>query len=157
MPITLQGFFVYLTGLILTHFWAGMSMLLYLLMGILGLPVFAQGASGLSVVTGPTGGYLIGFVLGAMLLSRITRSARQGAATRPRWVTARAVIPGLLACSALMLTLGAACGKWVTQLDWPTILSAWVWPLLPGSVIKMSLALLVGTELLRKRSAWIAD
>ena len=48
--------------------WGTVSMLIYLLLGFVGIPVFAGGASGLGVLFGPTGGYLIGFVAAAFVI-----------------------------------------------------------------------------------------
>lgn len=62
VPITLQVLFVFLAGAFLGARWGMASMLVYLLLGLSGLPVFAGGAAGLGVLLGPTGGYLIGFV-----------------------------------------------------------------------------------------------
>jgi biotin transport system substrate-specific component len=65
VPITLQVLFVLLAGAMLGARWGALSMVVYLLLGVIGLPVFAGGTSGLGVLFGPTGGYLFGFVLAA--------------------------------------------------------------------------------------------
>lgn len=63
IPFTLQVLFVLLSGLLLGPVDGALSQLVYLLMGAIGLPVFAQFSSGLGVILGKSGGYLIGFVL----------------------------------------------------------------------------------------------
>ena len=68
VPLTLQVLFVLLAGIMLKSKWGTISMVVYLLLGIVGLPVFAGGASGLGVLFGPTGGYLIGFVAAAYVI-----------------------------------------------------------------------------------------
>lgn len=68
VPITGQTFAVLLTGAALGKHRAGLSMLLYLGMGLTGLPVFAGGAQGLAYMTGATGGYLVGFVGAAFVV-----------------------------------------------------------------------------------------
>ncbi|MHB1000619.1 MAG: biotin transporter BioY [Armatimonadota bacterium] len=65
IPVTLQVFAVILSGLVLGSRWGAVSQLMYLSMGMMGLPVFAGWISGPAVFAGPTGGYLIGFVFGA--------------------------------------------------------------------------------------------
>ncbi len=60
MHFTLQWFFVLLAGLLLDKRLAGMSVGVYLLLGLMGVPVFASGG-GLSYIIRPTFGYLIGF------------------------------------------------------------------------------------------------
>ncbi|WP_448374599.1 biotin transporter BioY [Fervidobacterium sp.] len=69
VPITLQMFFVFLSGLLLSPFEALLSMLLYILLGGIGLPVFANFSGGISHLVGPTAGYLWAFPLSAFLLS----------------------------------------------------------------------------------------
>ena len=68
VPITLQILFIFLAGAMLKSKWGTISMVVYLLLGFVGIPVFAGGASGLGVLFGPTGGYLIGFVAAAFVI-----------------------------------------------------------------------------------------
>jgi biotin transport system substrate-specific component len=65
VPITLQLFGVLLAALLLSWEWAAAALAIYLVMGTAGIPVFSMGTAGLGVVLGPTGGYVIGFVLAA--------------------------------------------------------------------------------------------
>lgn len=71
VPVTLQVFVVVLTALLLSPGWAATTMGVYLTMGAAGLPVFSHGQGGLGVLVGPTGGYLVGFFLGALLGSSV--------------------------------------------------------------------------------------
>ncbi|NJE25744.1 biotin transporter BioY [Thermococcus sp. MV5] len=68
VPITLQVLFVLLSGFILGPRLGFLSQLIYLLMGSLGLPVFANLSGGFAYIYGPTGGYLIAFPLAAFLV-----------------------------------------------------------------------------------------
>lgn len=77
VPFVLSDFFVLLAGLILWPRFAAISVGLYLLLGMLGLPVFADGAGGIEHFTGPTGGYLIGFLLAAIVVSTIAHIGEQ--------------------------------------------------------------------------------
>ena len=65
VPIVLQNFFILLIALVLGPRMGTASVALYLLLGALGLPVFAGGKGGLAHFFGPTGGYLAGFLLSA--------------------------------------------------------------------------------------------
>jgi biotin transport system substrate-specific component len=67
VPITGQTFAVLLVGASLGAFRGGASALLYLAIGAADTPVFAHGASGLAVITGPSGGYLVSFPVAAAL------------------------------------------------------------------------------------------
>lgn len=76
VPFTLQVFGVYLAGGLLPPRWALMSLLAYLFLGALGLPIFADGQSGLGVLIGPYAGYLWAYPLAAMVMALVTgRSA----------------------------------------------------------------------------------
>jgi len=74
VPIVLSTFFIYLGGLLLGKKWALISTSLYLLLGFLGLPVFSGGNGGFHHIYGPTGGYLIGFVLAAFVIGLISEN-----------------------------------------------------------------------------------
>ncbi|MFH0762905.1 MAG: biotin transporter BioY [Candidatus Omnitrophota bacterium] len=67
VPITLQTFFVLLCGLFLGRRLAAVTQASYLLLGVLGLPIFSGAGSGLAYLFGPTGGYLFGFILAALV------------------------------------------------------------------------------------------
>ncbi|HUL45254.1 MAG TPA: biotin transporter BioY [Bacteroidota bacterium] len=77
VPYTLQSFFVLMAGGLLGKRNGFFSQLLYLSLGILGMPFFSESGFGFSRILGPTGGYLIGFpiaafVVGYLLESRVT-------------------------------------------------------------------------------------
>ncbi|HEV8489010.1 MAG TPA: biotin transporter BioY [Candidatus Limnocylindrales bacterium] len=71
VPITGQTFGVLLVGGALGFRRGLAAVALYVLLGLVGLPVFAEGKDGLQVVLGATGGYLIGFVLAGSLVGRL--------------------------------------------------------------------------------------
>ena len=71
VPITGQTFAVLLVGAALGSRRGVASLMLYLVMGLIGLPVYAGGASGLATLIGPTGGYLLGFILAAALVGAL--------------------------------------------------------------------------------------
>ncbi len=67
VPLTLQVFVVCLAALLLPPAEVALAMGVYLLLGAAGVPVFSGGTGGIGVLLGPTGGYLIGFFVGAFL------------------------------------------------------------------------------------------
>lgn len=77
VPITLQTFGVMLAGLLLGPVRGALAVVVYLAMGAVGLPVFAGGAAGLGTFAGPTGGYLVGFPLGAFVIGLIAHGVRR--------------------------------------------------------------------------------
>ena len=72
VPITGQTFAVLFTGAVLGSRRGGLSLALYILEGMLGLPVFAGGTGGMAVLFGPTAGYLIGFIPAAILVGYLS-------------------------------------------------------------------------------------
>ena len=70
-PFSLSVGAIYLTGAVLPKKYALYSQLIYLLMGIFGLPVFANFTSGIGRIAGPTGGYLLAYPLMAFLTALV--------------------------------------------------------------------------------------
>ncbi len=68
VPITGQTFVVLLAGVALGSNLGAASMALYVALGAIGLPFYAEGSSGIEVVRGATGGYLVGFVVAAWVM-----------------------------------------------------------------------------------------
>ena len=74
VPITLQTLFTYLSGTLLGGRRGALSQLIYVLMGTLGLPVYAGGKAGITHLFGPTGGFLIGFIVGSYVIGVIIKN-----------------------------------------------------------------------------------
>ena len=72
-PITLQTLFVFLAGFYLSPKNAGVSMFIYVLLGIIGVPVFSGYTGGLGVLLVPSGGFLLGFVILAVLVAYLNQ------------------------------------------------------------------------------------
>jgi biotin transport system substrate-specific component len=73
VPITLQTLFVLLTGAVLGRGFGLLGQSLYVGVGALGIPVFAGSTAGLAVLAGPTGGYLLGFVIAPIVVGFLIR------------------------------------------------------------------------------------
>ena len=72
VPITGQTLAVLLAGVLLGHWWGGISLAFYAGLGAVGLPWFAGWTGGAGILAGPTGGYIIGFILAALFLGHFT-------------------------------------------------------------------------------------
>jgi len=151
-PISFQVFGVYFAGLLLGPRWGGFSLGLYLLVGVAGAPVFSNGAAGLGYLLGPTGGYLIGFLLAAILIGAIVH---RGLDAKPLSEVSVPVQAGaLLAGLALIYAIGV---PWLAlTAGYPFSQAAWVGAaiFLPGDVIKIvaTLALVKGGVLARQQT-----
>jgi biotin transport system substrate-specific component len=134
VPIVLSTLFVLLAGLLLGSRWGLTSMGLYLLVGAIGIPVFAGGKGGFAHFFGPTGGYLFGYVLASWITGFISERAR-GLLILDIF----AVLVGSLA----IYGLGVPWLKMVTQLSWPKTLMVGVVPFLIGDAVKASVAIIL--------------
>ena len=104
VPITLQTFAVLLSGAVLGSRRGFLAVLLYVVAGAAGLPIFSGGAAGLAVLTGPTACYLIGFPLAAALCGAIVERL-----PRRSVVSAVAIFcAGLLSSALFIHTCGMA-------------------------------------------------
>ncbi len=132
VPLTGQTFAVLLVGATLGARRGAASLGLYVALGCLGLPVFAGGAGGLAYALGPTGGYLLGFVLAAWLIGRL---AERGLERRLRtaWLPFLAGTLVIYLCGAGWLSL---------LLDFEKALTLGVLPFLIGDAVKIVLAAL---------------
>ena len=139
VPITLQTLFLGLAGTLLGGRLAALSQVIYLLLGIIGLPVFAGGKSGLGVLFGPTGGYLIGFVVAAFVIGRLVALKN-----RPGFVW---ICFSLTAGMAVIYTLGVLQLSLVARLTLPKALTVGVLPFLPGDAVKIVLTALIARKL----------
>ena len=133
VPIVMTSLFVILSGL-LGGFRIGLySTAAYLLLGILGLPVFAGGAAGFAVLTGPTGGYLIGYVLAAAISGLLFHpSEKDSLKTR----TVQALLAGL-AGSVMIYLPGLPWLKFSLGMEWGRALQAGMIPFIPGDLLKI--------------------
>ena len=77
VPITAQTFAVLLSGVLLGKWYGGLSQVFYVGAGVAGLPWFQGGKGGIAILSGPTGGYIVGFILAALFMGYfIDRSIR---------------------------------------------------------------------------------
>ena len=139
VPIVLAEFFVMVTGLFLGFKWGLASVALYLFLGILGLPVFAGGRSGLAVLFGPTGGFLLGYLLLAASAGLLAGKGRPSIAR---------ILMALLTGNLLLYGAGLPWLKAVTNLSWAGTLAAGLIPFIPGVIIKITVALILARTFL---------
>ncbi|WP_316897424.1 biotin transporter BioY [Pseudodesulfovibrio indicus] len=142
VPVSMQTFFVTLAGFVLGPRRGALAVGLYLLAGTAGLPVFAGGKSGLGHLLGPTGGFLIGFMVMAYL-SGLARTA-----SGLTW--ARGFVFGILGMAALF-ALGLLWLKFSLDLTWSRAWYAGVAPFLLWGLAKTGMAVAVGRVLARAR------
>lgn len=130
VPITGQTLALTVVGFALGRKAGTASVLLYLLEGMIGLPVFANGASGLSVLLGPSGGYLYGFVPTAFVLGYFSDKGVLNSVWKSIGVA--------LLASIITFAFGLAQLSFFVPAD--KLLAAGLYPFILGGVIKAVLA-----------------
>ncbi len=132
VPITGQTLAVLLVGSTLGATRGALSMMLYAVAGLVGLPVFSDGASGVSVIAGPTGGYIVGFIFAAALTGWLAER---------KWD--RKILRGVLAFAAGTVVTFAFGLPWLSfalQANLQQTLEWGLYPFIVGGIVKALLA-----------------
>ena len=132
VPIVLQNFFVFLTGLVLGSRWGLASVGIYLIAGILGFPVFAGGAGGIGRIIGPTGGYLIGYLPAVFIIGVIVEKRRANL-----YLDIVALVSG----SLIVYFFGVSWLKIITGMSADKAIAVGMIPFLPGDALKIAAAI----------------
>lgn len=132
VPINMALLAPYLSGLLLGSRYAVLSQIIYVLMGVIGIPVFAGFTAGLGVIIGPTGGFIAGYIICAAVCGLPLR--KKG--TKHRILL---MLAGLMSCYAF----GLIWFMYVTESSlWAGLMSC-VLPFLPGDAVKIAVAALL--------------
>ncbi len=126
-PIALQTMIVNLTGYVLNTKQALMTMLVYLLVGLAGVPVFTGGSAGPGKLFGPTGGYLFGFLLTAVFLAYFKGE---------KYSFKRYALLGCIIGIPLIYAPGVIQLKLVTGMAWDKALMTGALPFIPLDIVK---------------------
>ncbi len=138
VPINLALFAVHLSGALLGPAGGALSVAVYVLLGMIGVPVFAGFRAGLTVLFGKTGGYILGYFLCAWLVGFLSR---RRPFTFPRLCLAMAA--GVFVC----YFFGTVWFMALTGTGLAASLSLCVLPFLPGDAAKIALAAFLGLRL----------
>jgi biotin transport system substrate-specific component len=132
VPITGQTLAVLLVGATLGAARGAISLALYAVLGVVGLPVFSDYGSGVDVILGPTGGYIVGFIVSAALVGWLSERAWE-----------RQILKALATFAAGTLVVFAVGLPWLAialGLDAMQTLTGGLFPFLIGGAIKALIA-----------------
>ena len=132
VPLTGQTFAVLLVGAALGSTRGALSLLLYLVVGIAGVPVYADHKHGWSVFSGATGGYIVGFVVAATLTGWLAERSWD-----KRFSSS---ISAMLTGSVVIYICGVAWLHHFLGVNWSTTLDDGLYPFVPGDMLKVYLA-----------------
>ena len=130
VPISGQTFAVLLLGALYGSRRGPATVMTYLALGAVGLPIGAGGALGVAWLLGPTGGYLVGFVAAAYVVGTLSERGWD----RKPWTTAASMIIG----NGIIYAAGIV---WLSKfVGWQAVLGAGFYPFLVGDAFKIALA-----------------
>lgn len=135
VPITLATLIIYLSIYLLGMKGSAVSVVIYLLLGAVGMPVFSNYQGGLAKLVGPTGGYLVGYILMTLLSGFLMELGK------------RKLIPTLLAMvagTAVLYFFGTVWFVLMMECEVGYALSVCVVPFVPFDLVKIILASLFG-------------
>lgn len=135
VPITGQTLAIGLAATILGARYSTIATILYIFLGIAGVPVFAQMQAGIGVVFGPTGGFLISFIPTAYITGKYLEK------TNFTWP--HALIANFIGMF-ITLILGTLWLKWIASLSWTASFMAGFIPFIPGGILKAVIASFLG-------------
>ena len=127
VSLTVQTLIVNMIALLFPPKKAGLIVLVWILLGLVGLPVFSGGMGGPAKLFGPTGGYIFGYLVMALLLSFL--KGKKGKIARELLVTIAVGMP-------LLYLIGTPWMMFVTGIGWKAALLTSVLPFLPGDAVK---------------------
>lgn len=145
-PITLQVLFTTLAGVVLGAKLGALSQIVYVFMGIVGLPVFSGGVGGPAYIFHPTFGYLIGFIIGAYVIGKIAEKQE-----KPKFFNIfLATLVGLFVIYAIGFPYLYIVLSKVNNLDvtFYGVLKSGVLIFIPGDIIKCLLTAFLGVKII---------
>ena len=131
VPITLGSFAALMAGGFLGKRYGFLSLVIYLLLGMAGVPVFSMMRAGVSVIAGPSGGFIVGFAVMAFIVGLVGEKLG---------FTFKNMLLGTVLGTAACYTMGLAWFMFLTGNGlWPSMLLC-MFPFLPGDITKIVLA-----------------
>jgi len=138
VPIAICIFGIYIAAYVLGSKWGTLAVLIYLLIGLIGVPVFSAFSGGPGKLLGPTGGYLIGYIplvfVAGLFIEKFEGKIYMH-------------VIGMLIGLTICYIMGTAWLAIQASLSFTAALSAGVIPFIPADIVKIILAVIVGVPL----------
>lgn len=141
VPISLTNLAVYFSIYVLGMKKGSISYVIYMLIGLVGIPVFSSFTGGPGKLLGPTGGYLIGFLFMAVICGFFIDKWPD-----KRYMGFLGMVIGTLVC----YLFGTVWLAYQAELSFSAALTAGVIPFIPGDIIKMLIAMFIGPEIVKR-------
>ncbi len=137
IPFTLSLFAVFLIGALLSPRYAFLSVIVYLLLGAFGVPVFSKMNGGIGYLTKSTGGYLMAYPIMAFITSLFYKYSKK--------FKVPALACGMLISLFLCYLLGTLWFTKVSGMEFNDAIKACVYPFIPFDLVKIALAVSIST------------
>ena len=138
VPISLATFAIYLTTYILGAKYGTISTLIYILLGMIGLPIFTAFTGGVAKIFGPTGGYIIGYIFLAIIAGVIIET---------NYDSIGVSFLGMIIGTIVLYLIGTMWLSFVAHMTFKEAILAGVAPFIPGDVVKMIIACIAGRKI----------
>jgi len=139
VPLTLQTLFTLLAAMTLGSVMGMSSQIIYVLLGVIGLPVFAGFKAGIGILFGPTGGFLIGFIISAYVIGKIIEAKNE----KNFFYYFLAGLSGMI----IIYITGITQLSLVTGIGVKKALIVGMFPFLPGDILKIIAASFIASKL----------
>lgn len=139
VPLTLQTLFTLLAGMTLGSVLGASSQIIYVLLGVIGLPVFAGFKAGIGTLFGPTGGFLLGFIISSYIIGKIIELKKEKSVFYYFMV-------GLLGTIVIYI-IGISQLSLVTGMGLKRAIVVGMFPFLPGDILKIIAASFIANKL----------
>lgn len=144
VPHTMQPLVVLLSGILLGHKWGPISIIVWLILGAIGLPVFNQGQAGAVMLVGPTGGFIFGFVVCSWVAGYLTEKDLEASFIKNYFY----LLLALLVAYGIGLIGFKLSFEYFLQkpMTWEKSMLLAIAPFLPFDIIKAAVAAYVGAR-----------
>ncbi|OFW53306.1 MAG: BioY family transporter [Actinobacteria bacterium RBG_13_35_12] len=139
VPLTLQTLFTLLAAMTLGSIMGASSQIIYVLLGVVGLPVFAGFKAGIGILFGPTGGFLFGFIISAYVIGKIIELKKEKNIFYY-------FLAGLLG-TVIIYIIGITQISLVTGIGVKKAITVGMLPFLPGDILKIIAASFIANKL----------
>ena len=139
VPLTLQTLFTLLAAMTLGSVMATSSQIIYVMLGVIGLPVFAGFKAGIGILFGPTGGFLFGFIISACVIGKVIEAKKE----KNIFYYFLAGLSGMV----IIYITGITQLSLVTGIGVKKALMVGMFPFLPGDILKIIAASFIASKL----------
>jgi len=150
VPINLQSFFVVLSGLILGAKLGALSQITYVILGLIGLPVFSGGNGGLGAIVSPTFGFLMSYIVAAYVIGKLTEKNK----------SISKIIYSVILGSIVIYIIGVPYFYFIftsflgKSINFYSALKYACLPFIPGDIIKAVIAISLAKQLIPRLSKY---